>query len=306
MLDLNKFLYFQEVARLGSISSASKSLHISQPALSLQIKALEEQIGEELFIRSGRSLILTPLGRELSLKAHELTNWEQEVSDLIQNEKKLSGEIKIGTYTTASSYLLSNPVKNFLNANPKVSINYNYQTTEEILRKLKHYELDCAILSGVKQAQDFDFQLILRTKMLLVTSVSYNAPKSINAKQIEDLDFLSYSIPEDYCYLDIQKKFRKHLAKSTKPITTENFETLKQGVISGAGVSFIPEYIIKKELDEKIIRKIKIKDKKEMEIDFYFINLSKRKSIPKIQSFKDLLIDYFSSYDHYSSGQGDI
>jgi DNA-binding transcriptional LysR family regulator len=124
--DLNLLKCFYEVAARQSISLASSALHLSQPAISLQIKKLEEQLDKALFARHNRGLILTPFGRLFLEKTTRILQIQDEMSDLANESDGLpAGQLRIGTYTTASSYLLASCAANFLSEYNKVSLAYD-------------------------------------------------------------------------------------------------------------------------------------------------------------------------------------
>lgn len=260
-LDLNLIRCFRTVAEVQSISKASQLLHLSQPALSLQIKRLEDQLEKKVFDRHNRGLILTKFGEQLLEKSQRLLEVENELLNLVrESDGALRGTLKIGTYTTASSYLLSDVATEFLEQNPQVSIRYNYDDSRTLLEKIKDYRLDCAVLTDVPDDGQLDIKPFFRDELVFaISSKSKKAiPSKITPKQLAEFDFLSYPLRYDLCYRTVEAKFGAHLRKARIVLETESFDTLKQMLLRGAGATFIPRYLIKNELDKGLLKEIRV------------------------------------------------
>ena len=286
-MDLNKIKHFQAVAKTLNISKACKFVHLSQPALSLSIQSLEHDLGIRLFERNNRGLILTEEGRKLFERSQLLLDWESETEDIINDLNRPKGSISIGTYTTGSSYLITPRLNNFLKQYPEININYDYSDTDEIINKIKNLELDCAIISEVPDDLGIEKIPFFSNELLLVASDKYKISNKINPSELSQYDFLSYPLRSDYCYREIDKKVGKFI-KNIK-ITSTSFDTLKQSLLHGLGITFMPEYLITNELKNKKLRKIEIKGLK-LPIQFSFITKKDRKLPKKVEVFKNYFL----------------
>ena len=104
---LKQFRYFDALARTGHFGRAADACAISQPALSMQIKELEEVLGAQLFERGARSGQLTPLGEELGARVREILRAVDEIGDLARAaDDRLVGRLRIGVIPTIAPYLL--------------------------------------------------------------------------------------------------------------------------------------------------------------------------------------------------------
>jgi len=257
-VDLNKIKYFQVVASTLNISKACQLVHLSQPALSLQIKGLEVEIGVKLFERSNRGLILTEEGAKLLEQANLLIDWQRETKDILFDLNQASGNLKIGTYTTASSYLLSPILDSFFKSYNDINIAYNYSSTDEIIEKIKKLELDCAVISEVPDDQGITKIPFYQNELVLAASSKNKIPSKIKPSEISDYPFLSYPLRLDYCYKEVERKIGKYLKKSRIRIESESFDTLKQSLLSNLGITFMPRYLIENELKMKKLKIIYI------------------------------------------------
>jgi DNA-binding transcriptional LysR family regulator len=292
-IDLNKIKYFQAVAQLLNISKASKVVNLSQPALSLQIQGLEYELKVKLFERNNRGLILTEEGRKLYERAQLLIDWEKQTIDIMSNLSGPEGVLKIGSYTTASSYLLTPILKPFFTHYPKIQIEYDYSTTDQIITKIKNLDLDCAVISEVPEDNGIHIEHFFHDELVLVAAKERKIPKEIKPIDLKEHDFLSYPLKQDYCYKEIERKLGKYLNKANVPIESISFDTLKQSLIHDLGISFMPKYLIRNEIKRKELKVIQVKGVK-LPIVFSIITKKDRKLPPRVVVFRDSLIKSFN------------
>jgi len=128
---------FRAVAEQASFRKASEALHLSQPAVSQHIHALEEELGLRLFDRSGTQTSLTPAGRLLLKYAERSARVLEEArSALAKLDGEVSGELRIGASTTVAQYILPRILGAFLKDNPRVTLSVESGNTEEIVALL--------------------------------------------------------------------------------------------------------------------------------------------------------------------------
>lgn len=270
-LDLNLLTGFQRVAQEGSVSKASRHLHITQPALSLQIRRLEDQLGGRLFDRQNRGLKLTALGRTLLTQVRSLNQTLEALHAAIHEfHEEPSGIVEVGTYTTASSYLLAPRLAAFLRSYPKITVRYCYDPTHTILEKIVENELHCAVLSEVPADPKFDLAPFFQDELILAAGAQHPIGDEIRPSQLADADFLSYPLRHDLCYQSVEQRFGRYLAKARVPLETTSFDTLKQTLLSGVGVTFIPRYLISRELEQGLLREVKVNGPR-LPIEFYIV-----------------------------------
>ena len=145
--DFNKYKAFYAVADTKSFSKAAEHLHISQPAISYSIRELEEQLGVKLFIRESKNVKLTDKGEQL------LTFVEKAFNNIImaeravsENDKELTGSVRIGIYSHISLFMLPKLIKEFSQKYPKACFTVHATSTAELKEKLKNKEVDFIIL----------------------------------------------------------------------------------------------------------------------------------------------------------------
>ncbi|MFT3666110.1 LysR family transcriptional regulator [Piscinibacter sp.] len=137
---------FHAVARLGSVSAAADEMHLTQPAVSLQIAALEESARTPLLQRSGRGIRLTEAGELLDGYARRILGlWREAGEEMATLQGVFSGTLRVGAITTAE-YLLPPMLVTFANQHPGVKVNLQVGNRDEIVRMLGSQEIDLAIM----------------------------------------------------------------------------------------------------------------------------------------------------------------
>jgi LysR family transcriptional regulator, low CO2-responsive transcriptional regulator len=137
---------FHTVARLGSVSRAADEMHLTQPAVSIQIGLLEESAGTPLLARVGRGIRLTEAGELLAGYAGRILDlWREAGDEMAAHRGVFSGTLRVGAVTTAE-YLLPPLLVAFVNEHPKVKVKLQVGNRDHIVRMLAGHEIDVAIM----------------------------------------------------------------------------------------------------------------------------------------------------------------
>ena len=137
---------FHTVARLGSVSQAAREMHLTQPAVSIQIGLLEESAGTPLLARVGRGIRLTEAGELLAGYAGRILDlWREAGEEMAAHRGVFSGTLRVGAVTTAE-YLLPPLLVAFVDEHPKVKVKLQVGNRDHIVRMLAGHEIDVAIM----------------------------------------------------------------------------------------------------------------------------------------------------------------
>ena len=137
---------FDAVARLGSVRAAAEELHLTQPAVSIQIGSLESSARTALLQRNGRGVRLTEAGELMAVYARRILDlWREAGEEMATLQGVFAGTLRVGAVTTAE-YLLPPLLVTFANANPQVKVKLQVGNRDEILRLLGSQEIDVAIM----------------------------------------------------------------------------------------------------------------------------------------------------------------
>ncbi len=161
MLNPNHLLTFAVVARFNSITQAAKFLNLGQPAVSGQLKLLQNEVGEPLYERKGHKIELTPAGRgllEFALKVQKDLEQAVEYARCLQDVS--AGSLRIGATMTITNYFLPYYVARLQHENPGVQVYMETADTQEILSSIQNYDL--GFVEGVVSHQQlpFNYQFI--------------------------------------------------------------------------------------------------------------------------------------------------
>ncbi|MCM0607257.1 MAG: LysR family transcriptional regulator [Xanthomonadaceae bacterium] len=293
-LDFGLLRCFKVVGEHQSISKASLTLNFSQPAISLQIKRLEQHLGKQLFERNNRGLTLTAFGEKMMSVANKAEELQIEMNTVVTSNDKPTGRVRVGTYTTASSYLLADPVNKYLKNYPNVTLSYSYDPVEVMLAKIKSKELDAAVLSDFNGDATLEAVPLWKDKMVFVAAPELykKLPGKIKPHELSSIDFLSYPLRFDLCYRGIEKSFGKYLAKSNVVFESTSFDTLKQMLLLGTGATFMPHYLIKNEIKEKKLKVIEIEGA-ELPVEFSFISLGDHSASTATVALKTTILNWY-------------
>lgn len=154
-MELRQLRYFVGIAETGRFSDASKQLFISQSAVSQQIKALEEELDTQLFVRNTHSVSLTESGQELLPLARKVLQSVTDCHDRIADLKGLlCGELNVGLTYTLEPYVRETMLA-YMKEYPKVQINAHYKNLPELLKKLRNHEIDMMLSMMPTSPHDF-------------------------------------------------------------------------------------------------------------------------------------------------------
>lgn len=171
----NKLYTFLEVASCGSVSLAAKKLNLTQPAVSQQIRALEQEFGTKLYVRSEKGIILTATGEITFKYANRICNLYNSLREEIKNEKSRSSKLVIGVTQTIEFSIVSEILAEFCTRNKGTHIKIVSDTIKNLYTKLKLYEVDLIIVDG-NVSLDNRYNRILLSTDYLVYVVGKNHP----------------------------------------------------------------------------------------------------------------------------------
>ena len=238
---------FCQVARLGSISRAAEALFLSQPAVSLQIQALEREFGSRLFDRSGRRLTLTREGELLYEMARPLVEGLDGLEAAFR--EKLTGldagELHVAAGSSTILYLLPQIVGAFRAAHPDVRLTLHNVTGAGGLELLRSDKVDLAFGSMLDVPADLDYAPIHEFEPMLIMPPDH----PLAAKQKIDLTDLSpYGLilpPQRLTtYRLIDLVFQRARVPYTVALEVGGWEVIKQYVAMGQGISIVTAFCI--------------------------------------------------------------
>lgn len=241
-MEIHQLTYFVAVAETGSFSRAAERCNITQPSLSQQIMKLEQELGETLFERLPRKVVLTDAGRILLPRAITILGDLQNIKHTLnQNMDAGHGLLHVGFIPTIAPFVLPHVIKRFSQEYPNAHLTVQEDLTEALVRDLVDGKLDVGITSMPIHNKLIRTQE-LHTEPLLVASSRKNdiiTRASIRIKELDDLPFIALS--EMHCLGEQIQSFC-HLQKLELKVVcdTSQLTTVQNCVALGLGVSLVP------------------------------------------------------------------
>lgn len=250
--ELYKIFYYTALNK--SISKTAETLLISQPAVSYQIKTLEEELGITLFIRTKKGVTLTDEGKILfayiSKGIEAFTNGEHALTNL----KNLDyGNIRIGASTTVSKHVLMPYLNTFHKNYPNIEINITNNLTEELLKSLRNGNLDMLILNlPMEEAKDLNIKKVMDVQDIFVTNEEYykKLKGKIKTKDLNKYPLIFQKKPSNTReYLD--KYIKDNNINLTPKMEIVSYNLIMDFLKIGFGIGYATKEFIKSELDNK-------------------------------------------------------
>ncbi|MDP2167145.1 MAG: selenium metabolism-associated LysR family transcriptional regulator [Thermodesulfovibrionales bacterium] len=284
------------VAETKSFSKASEIIHLTQPAVSLQIQALEEAFETKLFDRTSSTVTLTPAGEILYNYAKQILGLYASIDkDIGAVTGLVKGSISVGASTTIGNYLLPAVVSDFMRAFPKIKIHLLVGNTKRILEFLKAGNLNLGLVEGEVTKYKVMTEKLVADELSLIVAPFHPWAKKKEVS-INDVKKEPFIFREEGS--GTRQVIEKYLAK--RGITVSGMkisavigstEAIKEAVENGVGVSIVSKWAVRKELRYGTISMLGIKEVRMLR-DFSLI--FNRNSISSYAS--DEFLSYLKSY----------
>ena len=250
-MNLQQLLYLVALDTHRQFGLAAEKSCVSQPALSVQVQKLEEELGVLLFDRTQRGAEPTAIGIKVIAQARQVLREAQQLRELVQAEKgEIVGELRLGVIPTLAPYLVPRFLGGLTTAYPNLRVHIEELRSEEIMQQLKDHRLDVGLLvTPLDDRQLHELPLLDEPFLLLV---SENHPLSSNiAAQPADLQSPGlWLMQQGHCFRN-QVLNLCGPASPTGAITYESgsIETLKELVRRQGGYTLVPELAVLNEVD---------------------------------------------------------
>lgn len=234
--------YLVALNDLRHFGKAADACFVSQPALSMQIKKLEETLGVELLERSNKSVLLTKTGMVIAEQARHILRQVEEMRDFAKSVKDpYSGELKIGIIPTLAPYLLPLIIPSLSKKFPKVSFYLFEGHTTILIEKLKLGKLDAAFLGMPVAEPHFDHALLFTEEFWLAVSSTHSLAKRKIIKQNDLKNQRILLLENEHCMREptLSLCHRMH-AEETQDFRATSLETLRHMVAAGNGMTLMP------------------------------------------------------------------
>ena len=243
---------FEAVSRLGSITQAAKEVNLTQPSVSMQIKALEEKIGTPLIDQIGKSLYLTKAGEEVAATSRDvLDRLEAMKSQLTSVHEDIAGPLHLGVVTT-TKYFLPQRVGEFKRRYPGVEPRVVMGNREQIMHRMTQNMDDVYIMGTPPEQQALTHTPISDNEIVFVATPYHplaGAP-SISLQQLIEADVIGRE-PGSGTRQAIERRFAEEGLRLSPHMEFEDSEAIKLAAISGLGIAYLPLHSLRLELSAR-------------------------------------------------------
>jgi len=243
-ITLRQLRYFDSLAAHNHFGRAAAACAVTQPALSMQIKELEEALGAVLIERSARQVRLTTFGEEAALRARDILRSVDELGDFARASRDhLAGRLRIGMIPTIAPYLLPTVIGNLAGAYPELDVHVREALTSKLIQELADGRIDTAIVALPVSEPSLTEVAMFAENFLFVRSGENNDAPVPSREMLREMKLLL--LEEGHCFRDQALSFCD--ARSSPPrevLDASSLSTLVQMVRAGMGVTLIPEMAV--------------------------------------------------------------
>ncbi len=287
---LRQLKVFETVARRLSFSRAAEELHLTQPAVSTQVKALEGHAGVALFEQLGKKVYLTPAGTELLRHSRAIINQFREAEDAMTQFKGVSGGQLNVAVISAGDYFFPRLLVEFARRHTGVSLNLGVHNRAELLLQMAANQTDLAVMVRPPEGVDMVCESFAPHPYVIVAAPTHAlaGARAIPLQRIVREPFVVREKGSD-TWNSMEDGFGKRIAQINVAMEIRSTETIKQAVIAGMGISFLSAHTVSQELANGSLIVLDVKNFPLM-LDWYVVHRKNKALPPVAQAFKDFLM----------------
>ncbi len=243
-ITLKQFRYFDQLARHGHFGKAAEACGISQPALSVQIRELERELGAVLFERGARQARLTRFGEELAGRVRNILRAVDELGDIARaSGNTLSGRLRIGVIPTVAPYLLPTIISGLGQSHPALELHVRETVTPKLIGELEEGRLDTAIVALPVSEPALAEVALFGENFVLVRPAEDQGKPVPDRETLREMRLLL--LEEGHCFRDQALSFCNLNSVAPRELLDgSSLSTLVQMVGAGIGVTLIPEMAV--------------------------------------------------------------
>ncbi len=290
-LTLRQLQIFAVAARQLSYARAAEELHLTPPAVSMQLKQLEDNVGLPLFERLGRGVALTGAGEMLLHHAlrilGEIKDAEASLQGLLGAEV---GQLSVGLVSTAK-YFMPRLLAHFSRQHPGVEVQFLVGNRESLLQKLQDNAIDLAVMGRTPGEIDAHAEPMASHPYVLIGPADH-ALRDARGFDLHELRNETFLLREEGSGSRrvAEEMFRNHLFTPHRTISMGSNETIKQAVIAGMGVSLISLHTLPLELKTGEVSLLDVIGTP-IERTWYVVHMNSKRLLPAGRQFRNFLLD---------------
>jgi len=297
---LRQLKVFEAVARHLSFSRAAEELHLTQPAVSTQVRTLESHVGLVLFEQLGKRIYLTPGGAELLYHSRVIIEQFREAEESLTQFRGITGGRLNVAVISAGDYFFPRLMVEFARRHPGVTLNLTVHNRAELLEQLQHNQTDLAVMVRPPAERDAEHAAFAPHPYVIVAPPGHPLAgrRGIPVDEVAREPFVVRERGSD-TWNSMEDGFGEHLADLNIAMEIRSTETIKQAVIAGMGIAFLSAHTISHELQSGSLVLLDVQGFPVM-LNWYVVNRKNKRLPPVAQAFKNFLLqDGAALIEHY-------
>jgi DNA-binding transcriptional LysR family regulator len=248
-ITLRQLTVFEAVARHLSYTRAAETLHLSQPAISMQIKQLEEVVETPLFEQFGKKIYLTAAGEAFQPYCQNIIQQLNDVETLFANFKGMYGKLTVCVATTAG-YFMPQLLAAFCKQYPNTQVSLNVTNRETLLKLLSHNEMDLAIMGRPPEGHDLDAVSFMENPLVIIAPTDHPLAHECNIPMAR-LTAETFLVREQGSgtRIAMEQFFAERKIALTTGTEMSTNEAIKQAVQAGMGLGILSLHTVQLELE---------------------------------------------------------
>jgi DNA-binding transcriptional LysR family regulator len=287
---LRQLKAFEAVARHLSYSRAAAELHLTQPAVSIQIRTLEGHVGVTLFEQLGKKVYLTQGGAELLQFSRAIIQQFQEAEDAMAHFKGIPGGRLNVAAISAGDYFLPHLMVEFARQHPGVQLNLTVHNREELLGELGANRTDLAVMARPPSSLDTHSEAFAPHPYVIVAAPGHPLAGSsaISLAEVVRHPFVAREPGSDTWHA-MQQGLGEHLFELNVAMTIKSTETIKQAVMAGIGLGFLSAHTVGRELGERSLVALPVEAFPLM-LNWFVVHRREKRLPPVASAFREFLL----------------
>ena len=260
-MELYSLQVFLTVATEKSFSRAAEKLLRTQPAVSLALQRLEQELGEKLIDRSGKDLILTDAGRTVLEYARRFESLEHELNNsLAELRDNSAGRLAIGANESTTLYLLRH-IERYRELYPKIKVQVRRSFSSKIPDELLDGNLELGVISYDPSDERLKSKVIYIDALAFIVSPRHRFAnkKAVSIADLGAETFIAHNVISPYRDV-VLRKFHDHKVPLRMEVEMPTIETIRKLVQNNQGVAFLPRMCVEQEIEQKLLCEVRVKE----------------------------------------------
>ena len=260
-MELYSLQVFLTVATERSFSRAAEKLLRTQPAISLALQRLEQELGEKLIDRSGKELILTDAGRTVLEYARRFQSLQQELDNaLAELRDNSSGRLIIGANESTTLYLLRH-IERYRELYPKVKVQVRRSLSSKIPTELLDGNLELGVISYDPMDDRITSKIIYSDALAFVVSPEHRlaARKAVPITELAQEVFIAHNVLSPYREV-VLREFQQRKVPLRMDMEMPTIESIRKLVQENLGVAFLPRMCVENEIEQGLLCEVRVKE----------------------------------------------